>query len=617
MKLKIKNLFGYRNYDLELNDKINILIGENGSGKSTILKIINALLNEDLITLSQIDFEEINVHIEFDDEIKLIEHKNNIFYEHPNLNLIIKKKEIVPLEYVRDIKFKNIMRCFLEKYDFDKDIEDIQLNFHKFMNEFRLFFVKNKTDKYKDFSIKVNIEEDEEIFLNINKKSFNKINPLDEPTDCTEDELKSTLFCQLMRNVPYGSEMYFYNLYLLFIRLKIISKYKFPLNNVDYYFRENIRTKLSLRNCFLLSDLAKYNKENISIHYEGFIIKNKKDYYTLLKFDNNAEDIDKERILLMYDNYNPLRIFCALYGGKYDNSIDDYVKYNDSKEYKILLSKRETVIRLIKDLTCELNRKPLEKQEICFNYHSKYSAEDLKKIKKIFNYLKVHLDKININENEKTKEKYDDYIEIYKNNVNLKNAVNILKELGFTREDFIEEISNNFDNIFNFDEDKLIFKFESKLNYIYNYLPYIFSIEEIMEKAKKINIRDYQDSDEVNCFFKFTEEYLRNKKVLVYYDDLEKINFDIFDINSNKLLDVNQISSGESKILRLSKNITLVEKNIVLMDEPDLSLSIYWQKSLIENFIKYSKVNKIIIATQSICLINENQIKYLKEVTWK
>ena len=57
MEVKIKNLFGYRNYDLKLNNKVNNLIGENGSGKSTILKMLICIFNNDFVELSKIPFE--------------------------------------------------------------------------------------------------------------------------------------------------------------------------------------------------------------------------------------------------------------------------------------------------------------------------------------------------------------------------------------------------------------------------------------------------------------------------------------------------------------------------------------------------------------------------------
>lgn len=61
-QLIIKNLFNQFNYNIEFNNSgINIITGPNGFGKSTILKIIEALIEKDTFDLSQFVFDEILV----------------------------------------------------------------------------------------------------------------------------------------------------------------------------------------------------------------------------------------------------------------------------------------------------------------------------------------------------------------------------------------------------------------------------------------------------------------------------------------------------------------------------------------------------------------------------
>lgn len=55
-RLQIEKLFGTTNIDWELNPSVNVLVGQNGLGKSTILRIINATLTHERIS----DFELIN-----------------------------------------------------------------------------------------------------------------------------------------------------------------------------------------------------------------------------------------------------------------------------------------------------------------------------------------------------------------------------------------------------------------------------------------------------------------------------------------------------------------------------------------------------------------------------
>lgn len=69
---KAKNVFGYLDFDIEFNDDISFLVGGNGSGKTTALKLMNALVNPNFKDLLQISFEEIYLEIEDKNEIIII-----------------------------------------------------------------------------------------------------------------------------------------------------------------------------------------------------------------------------------------------------------------------------------------------------------------------------------------------------------------------------------------------------------------------------------------------------------------------------------------------------------------------------------------------------------------
>lgn len=61
---KASGVFGYLNFDLKFNRDLNYLIGCNGSGKTTVLKMINALLAPNFYELIVIPFSEIEVSID-------------------------------------------------------------------------------------------------------------------------------------------------------------------------------------------------------------------------------------------------------------------------------------------------------------------------------------------------------------------------------------------------------------------------------------------------------------------------------------------------------------------------------------------------------------------------
>ena len=70
-KIKVKSLFGLFDYDIPLNDSgITILIGINGSGKTTIFKILNSILNQEFYNILDVDFKLFEIIFDNGDIIK-------------------------------------------------------------------------------------------------------------------------------------------------------------------------------------------------------------------------------------------------------------------------------------------------------------------------------------------------------------------------------------------------------------------------------------------------------------------------------------------------------------------------------------------------------------------
>lgn len=63
-KINISKLHGYKNYNIKIKDNKLILVGENGSGKTTILRMLFYLLSKQWEKLVAIDFVEISVEID-------------------------------------------------------------------------------------------------------------------------------------------------------------------------------------------------------------------------------------------------------------------------------------------------------------------------------------------------------------------------------------------------------------------------------------------------------------------------------------------------------------------------------------------------------------------------
>lgn len=78
MKLKrfvAKSVHGYLNFDIVFNGELTLLTGKNGSGKTTILNAIVALITPSLHVLADLDFELIRVELEHESRFFYVEAK--------------------------------------------------------------------------------------------------------------------------------------------------------------------------------------------------------------------------------------------------------------------------------------------------------------------------------------------------------------------------------------------------------------------------------------------------------------------------------------------------------------------------------------------------------------
>lgn len=61
--LVANKVFGYLNFDIRFNNDISFLVGGNGSGKTTALKLVNALVNPNFKDLMQIPFQDVYLDV--------------------------------------------------------------------------------------------------------------------------------------------------------------------------------------------------------------------------------------------------------------------------------------------------------------------------------------------------------------------------------------------------------------------------------------------------------------------------------------------------------------------------------------------------------------------------
>lgn len=138
---------------------------------------------------------------------------------------------------------------------------------------------------------------------------------------------------------------------------------------------------------------------------------------------------------------------------------------------------------------------------------------------------------------------------------------------------------------------------DSSLNFFLKKLIEIYSSQKELDKSVK-RFRDV-------C-----NQYLINKKV--FYDESAIKIFVKSDRNYSEIA-LSKLSSGEKQIISIFSKIYLSESHkrfIVLFDEPELSLSIIWQRSLLPDIINSGKCDFLLAVTHSPFIFENELDKY-------
>lgn len=122
---------GYMNFDISFNEGVSFLIGINGSGKTTVLKLISGLITPSLLDLIQIEFRDVELVVENQSNntnttIRCIKSGGELmlYYNDIKTTLIIPElyeKSNIPLEYIADR-----LRSDMIRFEEDSVVRDIK-----------------------------------------------------------------------------------------------------------------------------------------------------------------------------------------------------------------------------------------------------------------------------------------------------------------------------------------------------------------------------------------------------------------------------------------------------------------------------------------------------------
>lgn len=161
----------------------------------------------------------------------------------------------------------------------------------------------------------------------------------------------------------------------------------------------------------------------------------------------------------------------------------------------------------------------------------------------------------------------------------------------------ISEIDRN--NILQLIDDKDRLKTKRELVY------FIYKLIDIYDQHKHLD-------NAVKSFCQICNEYLTDKHFI--YNE-STVNIDIFRTNTDDKVSLNKLSSGEKQIISIFSKLYLdnIDKNrnlVVLFDEPELSLSLPWQKRLLPDIINSTKCAFLLSVTHSPFIFDNELDKY-------
>ena len=534
MKVKINGIFGKYNSEIDLDNRCTIFIGENGSGKSTTLKILNYVLQGDFVNITKYNFES----IEFQDKNNILK----IYYEDflpsfeifkSNLKLEVMHTTDEDIEFIKEIYLTNRDKYF-DEYDV-------------FMENSLSEELRNKINR----SIHINLEEP--IFLEVYKQIF-------------FEEMAKKGFSNKTKRLLRDLENYYF---------------EEDYNTIeDYLFRLVLNMQKNIKTQKKYKIFGASNFENLIDKLPEFITPNNDMFmlnmYNTYQIETNTEDVVENKV---------------------EEDVSEKYAIEDVDILSCIKDIKENVnIKEEYNLFDDINkRNTINISKLCFyNY---FKNVDIKKIlKELYEELEKYC-KVKDAELKELRELFGDDIEsapTHPSDLNQKNIV-----LDNLYDWFIEPMLPTNSLIDILPRDKIFEIFYNNItqkNYYENF-------DESLV---------YMPNDKIKMMYTLINSYITNKKIFATPTGMKISNFIEYDEDGKLEIsdDINFefLSEGEKRLILIILISVFCDDAIIVLDEPETSLSLIWQENLIPDLLKNTKVKNIIVATQSPYITNDESL---------
>jgi len=550
--IRINDLFGQYSSEINLDVRCSILIGANGVGKSTILNVIKSLFDFDFIELSRYMFDSIELVTE-NDSYKI--EYSDLF---PNI-----------IDVLDAFKKVTIQSTYAEH----EDGEEIS-NFSEISNtlvEIDKLSTKNSYQKYLSACL-FNKPIDGELLEAINSlTSFMRVH--ENPAE----QIKDTLVSLSTKSNPEDS---------------MFDSYYAP-------FKHFIKTPISKRRTMkkIHKIITELSTEYV-IHFDAV---------RSFHIGSNLSTVSTvhSKLIDWFAQYNVMfKELSREY--LYDEELDKSIIGIPSLPKNL----RNECVALVKK---ELQNPKYERQPTPYDckkiYLNSFMQQTLVNINALISYFYYDNDFI-VKMNDKAIEYYNHYIgnSLLNSGLsedNITGAFNLFTDdsVLFNVENFISPIILN-----NFLFSGMVFQISLVKGYFSkNFIsPLHVSFCNFYQNEIE-NFTAYKNPKIETLKF-LLEKYLVDKEIIITAAGLRifKVNKKVKESGPFKLIEnfkneiaLDNLSSGEKKIILILIFCIFYEKSILLIDEPELSLSILWQESIIPDILEHTKIKRIIVATHS------------------
>lgn len=574
--VKINKLFGKYNNEIDLSNRAIIFIGENGVGKTTMMKILENLMNLKFNELIKYDFESIdlsvtakngkilNGNIKYEDLLPTVDEikayiRNAKFYK----DEVYQSWDV----YCQGISDEDKLNYYNEHYD-DSEYpmsDKEKINAFDF-NEMEIFYDDNAFIILTEELLNDMVMRNE--LINIIRKiikneEFNDLyykNYIDEMSDKYDAKYNEYLF-ESKYNIDFGSSGLYYKYWELRDTLNNI------IDTIKEYFKTIINEgkDVNFNNKSNIIKIVKMIKDNVEKNIKIL------DMTKIYNFNNNLlESSSITNKLLEWKATAPSRYY-DFFEETEKKIFEEVLNQIDGSDFKnnILdrIHKDDVFNNQSKDIS-ELNNNIIEINSIINHYF--YIEDSLVIINSLAMAYYVVANNKEWQLNNKKEAKADitqikDRFIKYIRPVLLRNCPFDVDWGSIPNDIFTDFYTKEWDT------------FEKNMN------PKMKILQELLDK------------------------YMMNKDV-----EVTPMGLLVKSKDDNRNIPLNSLSSGEKKLLVIFMHCLFNEDVPIIIDEPEISLSIIWQENLLPDLLEKTNIKQVIVATHSSAVISASSLdKYI------